>query len=280
MIASAPDEVPGLGTYGLRVSGLAGAERWMQPVPASAATLHVHVTSARPDASPTRVDEREANIALIGGGRLLARRDEATVTFATAAELSPDELLHPYLAPAAALTWQWRGREALHAGALAIGEGAVLLLGDKEAGKSTTLAWLATRRSAIVLSDDLAVVVDGSVFAGPRSLDLRVPDAAGAGELPVVRGGDRVRLALGSAPLALPVAGVVVLAWGPRLEVRPVPVADRLGVLARQRSFPGLPASGTELLDVAALPMVTVVRPRDAADVQATAVAILERFGA
>ena len=89
-----------------------------------------------------------------------------------------------------------------------------------------------------------------------------------------------MRLTLAPAPLSLPVAGVAVLAWGRRLVVGAVPVADRLGVLARQRSFPGLPANGTALLDLAALPMVSVVRPRDGSDVGATAAAILERFGA
>ncbi len=135
----------------------------------------------------------------------------------------PDEdLLHPYLAPAAALYWQWAGREAIHAGVFEVGGGAILMLGDKEAGKSTTLAWLATQGGTPVLSDDLAVLDGDDVLVGPRSIDLRV----GQGTLPgvsehLVRSGERHRVRLPAASPTLPLAGLVVLDWAPEAELGP-----------------------------------------------------------
>ena len=176
---------------------------------------------------------------MIGGGRLRQERHRPEAHF----HLRPtadEDLLHPYLAPAAALFWQWSGREAIHAGVFEAEAGAVMMLGDKEAGKSTTLAWLATQGGTAVLSDDLAVLDGDDVLVGPRSIDLRV---GGEGTLPgvsehLVRSGERHRVRLPAAPPALRLAGLVVLDWGPTLELAPVGFAGRMELIARQRMFP------------------------------------------
>ena len=104
------------------------------------------------------------------------------------APLSADELVHPFLAPAAALFAHWHGREGLHGGALALGGTAWGVIGDRLGGKSSLLAALAVSGTDVVCDDVL--VLDGrEVYPGPRTVDLR-EDAAAALER---RRGDRCR---------------------------------------------------------------------------------------
>src|SRR4051794_28131012 len=202
-----------LGAYGLRVIGLDGAKRWMQPQEPDAPTLEITAEEAEPDQRPTVVDEERADVRLVEGARLRATKGERRVVFSVPARPTDADLLHPYLATAAALMWQWDGHEALHAGAVEIGGQAVLVFGDKEAGKSTTLAWLAETEGVPVIADDLVVVREGGALAGPRSLDLRA-DAAVRGD-DRVRDGERRRVTLREARASAPIGGAVVLAWGP-----------------------------------------------------------------
>lgn len=268
-----------LGAYGLRVRGLDGAERWMQEQPSGAPMIDVQAILAKPDRSPSRLDAEVADLALLGGGRLRARRGETAVRYALSALPDPAELLHPYLAPAAALRWQWAGREALHAGAVAIGDGAVLLFGVKESGKSTLLAWMAREARLEVMADDLAVIDRGQVLAGPRSIDLRGRLTATADPEPAaVRGGERERVTLPVAPPSMPVIGSVLLEWGPRLAAAPVPAMTRVELLAAQRTYPPLAGDPSELLNIASRPLFTVARPQLLDELEATASALLERF--
>jgi hypothetical protein len=213
---------------------------------------------------------------LVNGGRLRARRGEGAIRYVLPAAASDADLLHPYLAAGAALAWQWQGHEALHAGVCATPAGGVLLLGEKESGKSTTLAWLARNRGTPVIADDLAIIADGRVLAGPRCIDLRADRTRDAGA--AVRNGARVRVTLPEAPSALRLAGAAILAWGDALTASPVPPRERLSILARQRTYPPLRADELALLDLAALPMFTLMRPRDPAALAAASDALLDCF--
>lgn len=202
-----------------------------------------------------------------------ARRGERRAEFTVREVPSDAELLHPYLAPAAALFWQWEGHEALHAGAVLVDDRAVLVLGEKGAGKSTTLWWLVQERNATVVADDLAVIHEGAVLAGPRSVDLRsVSDAQGD-----LRG-DRQRIKVGAAPLRSVPAGVVVLAWASDVAIEPISPNSRLGVLADQRTYPPLTGDPRQLLTLAALPMYRLERPRDPSSLRASGEALLRAF--
>lgn len=262
--SAAKPATPGLGAYGLVVDGISGAQPWMQPQLATAPTfsLHVHVED-RAERSEPLLTETRADFPLIGGGRLRQERHRPEAHFHLEARPADEDLLHPYLAPAAALFWQWSGREAIHAGVFEAGNGAVLVLGDKEAGKSTTLAWLATQGATVVLSDDLAVLDGDEVLVGPRSIDLRVEGTLPGVSEHLVRSGTRHRVRLPPAPPALALAGLVVLDWGPTLELAPVAFARRMELVARQRMFPTLPANPTALLELASVPMLRATRPRD-----------------
>ena len=250
-----------LGAYGLRILGLPAAARWMQPQSSSAPSLTVEAIQAPPDHSPSVLDETHADLSLLNGGRLRATRGEPVARFALPVIPGDAELLHPYLAPAAALAWQWAGKEALHAGAFVGRAGAILLFGEKASGKSSTLAWLAARHGVTVLADDLAVIDGDRVLAGPRSIDLR--GSSGASELGAtpVRA-DRHRASLPSAPGSVALGGCVGLAWGPRLELEPVAPRRRLEVLAMHRTYAMLPGDPVALLELAARPMFTLHRTR------------------
>jgi hypothetical protein len=265
-----------LGVYGLRVGGIPGAARWMQSLPSDAPRLEVRVTPATEGRTPSRVSEREADLRMRNGGRIRARRGEDSVVFSLPGEPTDAELLHPYLAPAAALRWQWDGHEALHAGAIALGERAVLMIGAREAGKSTMLAWLSQVEGVTILADDLAVLNGDGVLAGPRSIDLRPGSSELEGE--PVRGGTRVRVDLPPAPLSVPVVGSVVLRWGTTLGMEPVPPRDRIGMLSSERSYYRLDGDPKAILGLAGKPMFTLTRPRETSSLLAAAKALTDRF--
>jgi hypothetical protein len=267
-----------VGAYGLVVHGLPGATEWMQPQPDDAPHFDMVIDhTPKPYEGGSTLNDASARIRLIGGGLLEMTRDTPTAHFTLPVRPPDEELLHPYLAPAAALFWQWHGHEALHAGVFCVNGSAILLLGDKEAGKSTTLGWLATEGATTVLSDDLAVVHGPAVAAGPRSIDLRPGSATTTASHHVVRDG-RHRITLAPCPSLVPLVGVACLAWSDTLALSPVHLRDRMGILARQRTFPSLPADPVAMLDLCSLPMITAARPRDLAALPSFAQALVAFF--
>jgi hypothetical protein len=210
---------------------------------------------------------------------MVARRGEGVIRYTLPEVPSDADLLHPYLAPGAALAWHWEGRETLHSGVFATDAGAVLLFGDKESGKSTTLAWLAENLGVTVMADDLAVIDHDQVLAGPRTIDLRSRAIEGGEEGGArVRDGERMRISLPPAPAAAPVVASVVLAWGPRMALTPVPLRERIAVLGAQRSYPMLAPEPRTLLELAARPMLTLTRPQTLDGLAEAARALAERF--
>lgn len=150
---------------------------------------------------------------------------------------------------------RWLGRESLHAGAFVV-EGRVWgLVGRREAGKSSTLAALASRGCGLVCDDML--ILDGlTPLLGPRSVDLRA-DAAEwlrVGE-PIGVTGARERWRLRVPPVAgdLELAGWVFLAWGDEVAVRGLGAAERLARLLEERGLRLPPVRPELLVDLAAL---------------------------
>lgn len=193
---------------------------------------------------------------------------------------APDELVHPYLAPIAALVHRWRSVPALHGAALGSPLGALGLLGLRESGKSTTAAALVSAGLSL-LSDDLIVVDQGQVLPGPLAVDLRPTGAALLGlSGDPVRGGDRLRrLAdeLELSPAATELRVLVQLAFGPVTRLRPVPAGERLAALAPHLYWPGIGNPAIDLLSLAAIPQVVLERPRGKTGL-AEAVAMLLRL--
>jgi hypothetical protein len=178
--------------------------------------------------------------------------------------LRPDEIVHPYFAPAAAVIGRWLGRESVHAGALALDGRALGVVGERGAGKSSTLAWWALDGGE-VLCDDLLVVDGRTALAGPRSIDLRADAAArlGAGEPIGVTGArERWRLTLTPTRDRPVLVGFVFLAWGDGVAVRTLGAAERLERIAPHRGVRLEPARPDAVLDLASLPAWEISRPR------------------
>ncbi|GAB3083328.1 hypothetical protein [Micromonospora schwarzwaldensis] len=254
--------------YGLRVHGLDDVTDLM---PAAPGDDLPEVTIRQQDGPrPATVPlDRWRQVRLLADGRhLTVDRRTGTATF-HGPPLTPDLLAHPYLAPPAVVVNRWAGRETFHAGAFVRHGRAYAVLGPRTAGKSSLLAALAAR-DVPVLADDVAVVHDGAVFAGPRCIDLRqpVPGAALAGR--TAREGSRTRVPLPPIATHAPLAGWFFLRWGEGPAVTRLAAIDALGRLAAERSWPQLPSDPAVLLALAALPAWELTRPRDWAALERT----------
>jgi hypothetical protein len=219
-----------------------------------------------------RFDDRLAVLPLGHSGRLTLDRANRFAEYRTREPIADEALVHPFLGPTAGFAAHWRGDLPMHAAGVIIGGSAYGILGDKEAGKSSTVAAMAARGYG-VLTDDALILRPGlRVYAGPRSLDLR-PDAAsrfpGATPPDPVDPRKRWRMTLADVPAEIELAGWFLLGWADRPRVCEVPGAERIRVLDRQRSVL-LPTSAIELLlGAAALPMWRVERPRGLAGLTA-----------
>ena len=204
-----------------------------------------------------------ADVELLYGDRAVMRRNARTATLLTATPEDDGTLLHPFLTAAAVIFAWWDGRHAFHGGAfLDPAKRAWCLLGHRASGKSSTLAGISIA-GLDVLSDDLIVIDEREVLAGPRSVDLR-PDAAAAlgvaARASPVRGGERLRLALPPAPAAAPLHGWLFLAWADAVSLRRIRPSEWLDRLAQHRSTSS--AYSPSLLDLAGLPAWELRRPR------------------
>jgi hypothetical protein len=255
--------VNGRGAYGFRLEGLPGAAAFLIDAPDSWPTLEV---AREPDSygpPSDRVGPDRAELRLLSGGWVGIDRDPGRAVYHLPRPIDDGALVHPFLAPVALISARWLGRESFHAGAFVADGGVWALLGDKEAGKSTTLAWLETHGHPVVCDD--ALVLDGmTAFVGPRTIDLRAESAQrlGIGEaLGRVGVRDRWRVPLGAVPAELPFRGWVQLEWGDGVAVEPVRGAARLSALIPHRGVRLEPPRPEALVDYAALPQLTLRRP-------------------
>lgn len=252
--------------YGLRVTGLSHVAALDPVTDPDGLEVVVDVRQSTADPPPVTALDARGGVLLLPDGRHLALdRRAGTATF-HGPPLPPDEVAHPYLGAAATPFARWSGRETFHAGAFVAAGRAWVVVGPKEAGKSTLMATLAAR-GLPVLSDDAAVTDGRYVYAGPRCIDLRHP--LPHVRLPTVpaRSGLRLRLLLPSAAARVRLGGWVFLGWGAAAMDR-VPPDDLLGRLARRRSWAGLPSDPLTLLELAAAPAWDHSRPRDCAVVE------------
>jgi hypothetical protein len=216
-------------------------------------------------------NRRSADVVTAGarGTSLLeVRRDPPAITLEFPEPTSPEALVHPLLTPPISILARWRGDLTLHAGCFHAGERAWGVVGTKEAGKSTMLANLAARGLPL-MADDLLVLDEGVVRAGPSCIDLR-PDVAarmpGARSLGEIGDRPRYRLTTPAAPSRARLAGFFLLGWceGEEARLTPVPAAEALRVVYEQE-YIGLmgPADPVKILDLLQVPMWRVERPRD-----------------
>jgi hypothetical protein len=211
-------------------------------------------------------DARSAAMGRRGGSAFHVTRSPRRIVFDVPETPSADSLIHPLATVPLAILARWCGDVTLHAAAFAAAGRAWVVLGQRYTGKSTTLA-LAARRGHPVLADDLVVIRNGVVLAGPRSVDLR-EDTAGR-FAPVRDLGDvgsrrRFRLTGPPAPAEVPLGGFFLLDWHDRDEI----VVERLPLTERVTSLYALeyaalvgPAEPQQILDLATAPAWRVSRP-------------------
>ena len=268
---------PRIGAYGFEITGVDGARSLVAGVPESWPRLAIEVMPETPGPPSDGVGADRAELRLTGGGWVAVDRAPGRAVFHVPNSPGPEGLVHPYLAPVALISARWLGRESFHAGAFVAGGGVWAILGGKEAGKSTTLAWLAQSGRPVVCDD--ALILDGTTaLAGPRSIDLREESARrlGIGE-PLGRVGrrDRWRVPLAPVPPELPFRGWVSLEWGEEIAVEPLRGAARLPALAPHRGVFLEPPRPALLVEYAGLPHWRLRRPRDARRLAAGCEALL-----
>jgi hypothetical protein len=198
-------------------------------------------------------------------GRLEIDRAARRTTVVRHAPMTPDELVHPHLAPTACIAGHWLGRTSFHAGAFAVNGRAWGVMGARQMGKSSLLMSLHASGLPVV-SDDLVVVEEGRVFSGPRCIDLRrsAADRFESGRaLGRVGGRERWRVDLPDIAPELPLAGWVLLGWSDGVVVEPIEGSYRLAVLATHRALLARGTAHPAFLDLATLPMLLFSRPRD-----------------
>jgi hypothetical protein len=261
-----PAEAPRapIGAYGLRLENVERARPLLVSARASWPALEIRRRIGHSDLEVDRLNEKAASLRLVSGGQIDLDRGRRRATFLLPRRLRTAELVHPLLSPAAAVMSYWLDREAFHAGAFVAGGKAWSVLGERGAGKSTTVAKLALEGVPVVC-DDLLVVENGQAFAGPRSVDLRgeASRRLGVGEpLGVVGARERWRLPIGPLPNVLPLGGWLFLAWGDSVEAVPLSVHDRVLRLSASRAVRVPPRDPAALLDLAALPAWELRRPK------------------
>ena len=274
--------------YGLRVDGFTDPAALLVPVDASWPALQVVRESAgsrirRPDGlavNALRLDERGGELWFSDHDGLILDRRTMCVRFITERALGDDALAHPYLSLPAAIASHWLGRQALHGSAFELDGYAWAMLGTKEAGKSSIVGW-AFGRGHRVISDDLLVLEDNTLFSGPRCIDLRNEAAAalgGDGARPLADR-PRWRLRPGPVPSALPLDGLVHLEWGSEVVVEPLAPVDRLRRLAEHFVLTPDLADATAYLELADLPAYRFARPRDVRSIDEANDQLLDALG-
>jgi hypothetical protein len=261
--AAKPSESP-RGAYGLRIEGLDGASRLLVPVPEAWPRLRLEHEPTDPGPVRDGISNDSARMTLAGGGMIEVERPRGLATIRTSRRLDAAALVHPYLAPIAAVLAYWHRHESFHGAAIVVDGGAWGLLGGRHDGKSSLAAWMALH-GGDVLCDDMIVVDGSNAFTGPRSLDLRgeAAEHLGAGEpLGVVGARERWRLELPQRGASVPLRGWVFLAWADRVELGELPPAGRLSGLSAHRGIRVPPNNPVLLLELAALPAWRFARPR------------------
>jgi hypothetical protein len=228
-----------------------------------------------------RIEPESISLGEPRGSLLEVRREPASITVEFPNATTPEALVHPLLALPISILARWRGDLTLHAGGFFAAGRAWGMIGVREAGKSTMLAKLA-QSGCPLLADDLLVLDDGVVRAGPACIDLR-PDVAeripGARFLGEVGERPRYRLATPHGPSRAELGGLFLLEWseGSAIEVEPVPASEALQVIHKQEYIGVLgPTDPKKVMQLLATPVWRLRRPRDWTSTDEAVAAVLD----
>ena len=253
------------GAYGIRIDGVKAADTMLVAAQPGWPGLRLLCEVGDPPVPSESLTDEQAVLRLKTGGRLTLDRREGVARYCVPRYLTDDDLVHPFLAPAAAVVSHWARRLSFHAGAFVADGGAWAVVGEREAGKSSTLAWLALNGHEI-LADDVLVLDGRSAFAGPRAIDLRAEtaDRLGIGAaLRVVGARERWRVTLPQMPPRIPFRGWMFLGWAEHVEARALGAAECMRHLLANLTLRVDATNPAALLELATLPAWEVRRPRD-----------------
>jgi hypothetical protein len=273
-----------LGAYGFRLLGMDGGAGRLIEAPEHWPDLLVeHVPYAESPAQrpgTTEILADAATVWLPRGERIELQRAEGIIRLVTRSRPSAEVVVHPLLGLPAAIMSMWLGRLSLHGGAFSCRGGSWALLGDRGAGKSTTLAQLLALDHVIV-SDDLLMIQGSTLYCGPRSIDLRSEAADVLGGEPMGILGSRARWRLRPGPTApeTPISGFVKLEWGEDVLIEPLDARERLELLHASSAVYPRPEDAAALLELLVLPVWRFTRPNDLAQGESALAQLIDVLG-
>jgi hypothetical protein len=253
-----------VGAYGLQLENVGAARELLVDASPEWPRLRIDHRIGTSTAPLEWMTEKAALLKLQSGGEIALDRDRGVAIFSLPRPADAVELVQPLLAPVAAVTAYWYGRESFHAGAFVVEGRAWALLGERGVGKSTLVARLALDDVPIA-ADDMLILEEDLVHVAPRSVDLRreAAEVLGVGEaLGVVGARERWRLRVPQIVGQARLAGWIFLAWGERTEAVAVRPSDRLMRLSANRGTNVPPRDAEALLELAFLPAYELRRPR------------------
>jgi hypothetical protein len=256
--------VTALGVYGYRVEGLDAAADLLQPVPAGDRRLVIKMESGPPATGRAEVSDRAARIPLVGGALLELERGSRSVRLQTPSELPPGDVVHPWLVPAVSVFASWDGLAVVHAGVVVKDSKALVVVGAREAGKSSLMAHFALRGDVEVYADDLMVTDGRRTWPGPRCLDLRTGSLGlvGAAERTTSsRAGERHRMVLPPTSPEAVLCSVALLGWSDDLHLERVSASTLIREVVPEATHGT--ATGDGLLPLLGLSAWRLQRPRD-----------------
>ena len=266
-----------LGAYGLRLSGVNGIDEFLVDAPADWTPVDLVLRSGAVATREGWTEGRRARFVTLSGGLVELDLDRGEAILTAAHTPRAEEIVHPYLSSIGAMAGYLKAQESFHAGAVEMAGGAWGVVGDREAGKSSTLAAFTVAGFPLVC-DDTLVMRAGAALAGPRSIDLRQDAARSLGlgeELGMVGTRERWRLRVGPVEPEVELRGWIFLEWGDELDVAPLPVPDVLSRLLQQRAVKLPPREPGAILELASLRGLLLRRPRGLEGLSATIEAIV-----
>src|SRR5438128_1002414 len=101
----------------MALSGVDGAHRLLVPAPPDWPSFEISRRTGGGTVRQERLGADRAALRLRDGGDVVLERLSRTIAFTTPEPIGDEALVHPYLAPAAAIVAWWLGRLSFHAGA-------------------------------------------------------------------------------------------------------------------------------------------------------------------
>jgi hypothetical protein len=282
---ASPGAIARPGAYGLYLPTLADTGALLVDAPEEWTEWQIDLAVG--DGRPTEfLDDSHARLVCEPSGWVDIDRAARSSTIHLPEVPGLEEIVQPRLGITSVVAAYWQGDHRFHAGAFVADGLAWGILGTKGDGKSSLLAGLASSGVQVLADDVLIVDRRLNALAGPRCIDLRRGAARALGmgsSIGVVGTRERWRTQLPQVPCEVPLGGFVCLEWG-GAAVSQVSPEDRVRkLLASQALLIGEQHRDTamlaSLMELIALPMLSMRRPRAIDRIVETGETLLDALG-